>query len=168
MFIPINKKEVQQLKKCETNDKSANDMLQNGNPECTITGKTPPNCALDAAKKEDHVLSKRAICDEIGQIEILSGDTECSYQKDARNCSDIQNSPLNDNMCGRDNIAMGDCVSTKLEHTRQTYLGIMIDHFKSYSKEKNVIREKRKHTFKSATDVNEDLNVNLIKSQLGR
>ena len=166
--IPTNKKEVQQLKKCGTKDKSANDMLQNGNPECTITGKNPPNFALDAAKTEDHVLSKRAICDEIGQIEILSGDTECSYQKDARNCSDIQNSPLNDNMCGRDNIAMGDCVSTKLEHTRQTYLGIMIDHFKSYSKEKNVIREKRKHTFKSATDVNEDLNVNLIKSQLGR
>ena len=141
---------------------------QNGNQENTVAEKNPSNCALNEAKAKDHKLSKHAICDKIERIEILSGDTECSYQKEASSCSDIQNSPLNDNRCGSDNIAMEECVSTKLGHTGETYLGLMLDHFKSYSKEKNVIREKRKHSFKSATDVNEDLDVNLIKSQFGR
>ena len=166
--IPTSNKEVQQLKKYGTKDKSANKMLQNGNQENTVAEKNPSNCALNEAKAKDHKLSKHAICDKIERIEILSGDTECSYQKEASSCSDIQNSPLNDNRCGSDNIAMEECVSTKLDHTGETYLGLMLDHFKSYSKEKNVIREKRKHSFKSATDVNEDLDVNLIKSQFGR
>ena len=166
--IPTNNKEVQQLKKYGTKDKSANNMLQNRNQENTVTEKNPPYCAFDTAKTKDHIVSKHVICDKIGQIEIISGDTECSYQKDAKSCSDIQNSPLNDDRCGSDNIAMEECISTKLDNTGETYLGVMLDHFKSYNKEKTAIREKRKLTFKSATDVNEDLNVNLIKSQLGR
>ena len=166
--IPTNNKEVQQLKKCGMKDKSENNVLQNGNQENTVKEKNPPNYALDIAKKNDHAQSKHAICDKIGQMEILSGDSECSYQKDAGSCSDTQNSPLNDNRCSSGNIALKECVSTILDHTGETYLGLMLDRFTSYSKEKNDIREKRRHTFKTATDVNEALDLNLIKSQFGR
>ena len=58
--------------------------------------------------------------------------------------------------------------SNPLTIQEQTYLGSMLNAFEKNKKDKINVRQKRKCDIKKAQGFSEEINVNLIKGQLGR
>ena len=59
-------------------------------------------------------------------------------------------------------------VRKMLENQGETYLRYMLKNFEMENKEKQKIREQRKNDLRFSQDLNKDININIIKSQIGR
>ena len=59
-------------------------------------------------------------------------------------------------------------ISNQLTNKEQTYLGSMLNNFESEKRDKIKVLQKRKSDIKKGQGISEEINVNLIKGQLGR
>ena len=93
--------------------------------------------------------------------------------KSFSNQINMGNVPLNDSNPTPDidyqsKYALEVDIRSILRNQKETYLGYMMRSFKNYKKEKQALRESRRNAMKSSNIINDDISINLVKSQLGR
>ena len=99
-------------------------------------------------------------------------DNPCLVPEVVQNCKkevDVHCSGINSNQTScKDDEQPPKNVVRNLAYEKEPYLVAMLKAFKEEANKNKQVREKRKENMKNVKGLNEEININLIKGQLGR
>ena len=119
-----------------------------------------------------HYQGDQAVLPKVPIEEAEMADNPCLVSEVVQNCKkegDIHCSGINSNQtsCKDDEQPPKNAVSN-LAYEKEPYLMAMLKAFKEEANKNKKVREKRKENKKNVKGLNEEININLIKGQLGR